>query len=220
MQDYLADVYRLGQGQIWISTTALAERLDVSGPAAVRMVQRLHKRGLVEHQPYQGVRLTPTGKTAALLSVRRHRLVERFLVEVLRFGWHEVHDEAEEMQRGFNQRLEDRIDEIMEHPTACPHGEPIPSREGIMPELDDKPLTVTPTGTKGKITRIKTRDPERLQYLAEIKLVPDTPFELLNRAPFNGPLRLRIGRDEQIIGAELAAAIWVESNTQPGLEKV
>ncbi len=213
MRDYLAEIYRLGQGGVWVSTTALAERLNVSGPATVRMVRRLHEGGLVDHLPYRGVRLTPSGNKAALLGIRRHRLVERFLVEVLKFGWHEVHDEADELQKGITKRLEERMDEIMGHPTTCPHGDPIPSADGVMPELNDIPLTVVPPGNRGQISRVRAREPEKLKYLAEIGLVPGVSFELLNRAPFNGPLRLKIaptGR-EQVIGAELAAALWVTS---------
>lgn len=213
MRDYLAEIYRLGQGGVWVSTTALAERLNVSGPAAVRMVRRLHQGGLVDHLPYRGVRLTPMGNKAALLGIRRHRLVERFLVDVLKFGWHEVHEEADELQKGITQLIEDRMDELMGHPASCPHGDPIPTREGFMPELNDKPLTVVPPGAKGQISRVKTREPEKLKYLAEIGLVPGVSFELLNRAPFNGPLRLKLnstGR-EQVIGVELAAGLWVTS---------
>lgn len=213
MRDYLSEIYRLGQGGVWVSTTALAERLNVSGPAAVRMVRRLHQGGLVDHLPYRGVRLTPSGNKAALLGIRRHRLVERFLVDVLKFGWHEVHEEADELQKGITQRLEDRMDELMNHPATCPHGDPIPSREGKVTELNDKPLTVIPPGAKGHVSRVKTREPEKLKYLAEIGLVPGTSFELVNRAPFNGPLRLKIGQNgpEQVIGMELAAALWVTS---------
>ena len=108
------------------------------------------------------------------MNIRRHRLVERFLVDVLKFGWHEVHDEADAMQKGITQRTEDRIDKILNQPTTCPHGEPIPTREGVMPDIDDKPLTVVPPGTKGKISRVKTHEPEKLKYLAEIGLVPTT----------------------------------------------
>ncbi len=209
MRDYLGEIYRLGQGEAWVSTTALAEVLDVSGPASVRMARRLHDAGLVDHLPYKGIQLTPYGRKVAMLNIRRHRLVERFLVEILEFGWHEVHDKADTLQNGVNQAIEDRMDELMGHPVACPHGDPIPTRDGLMPELNDKPLNVTPPGSQGKITRVKTREPEKLQYLAQIGLVPGAPFELINRAPFNGPLRLKIGRNEQVIGTELAAALWV-----------
>jgi DtxR family Mn-dependent transcriptional regulator len=209
MRDYLGEIYRLGQGEAWVSTTALAERLNVSGPATVRMVRRLHDYGLVAHAPYKGVRFTPDGKKVALLNLRRHRLVERFLVDVMKFGWHEVHDQADGFQKGITQKIEDRMDDLLSHPPTCPHGEPIPSREGVMPQLPDRPLTVMPPGITGRISRVKTHEPEKLIYLAEIGLVPGAVFELVNRAPFNGPLRLQIGRHEQVIGVELAAALWV-----------
>jgi len=209
MRDYLGEIYRLGQGQAWVSTTSLADALDVSGPASVRMARRLHKAGLVDHLPYKGIQLTPYGKKIALLNIRRHRLVERFLVDVLKFGWDEVHNKADLLQKGVNQTIEDRMDELMGHPATCPHGDPIPTRDGVMPELRDKPLTVVAPGNKGKITRVKTHEPKKLQYLAEIGIIPNAPFELVNRAPFNGPLRLKLGQHEQVIGAELAAALWV-----------
>jgi len=210
MRNYLADVYRLGQEASWVSTTNLAESLEVSPPAVVRMVKRLHSAGLLEHQPYQGVRLTPSGVRQALFGLRRHRLVERFLVDVLGFGWHEVHDESDTMQSSITQRIEDRMDEIMGYPTRCPHGEPIPSRDGVMPEIDDLPLTVVSPGDGGEVSRIKTHDPDKLLYLASLKLVPGASFQLISRQPFDGPLRLAIGdRGEQVIGSELAAAIWV-----------
>lgn len=209
MRDYLAEIYRLGHGEAWVSTSALAERLGVSGPATVRMVRRLHKGGLVDHLPYKGVSLTPPGKKVALLHIRRHRLVERFLVDVLEFEWDDVHEVADVLHRGINQRLEDRIDTLMDHPTTCPHGDPIPTREGKLPEVGDKPLNVVPPGTSGKISRVKTHEPDKLRYLADIGLVPGASFELINRAPFNGPFRLKVGRNEQIIGTELASALWV-----------
>jgi DtxR family Mn-dependent transcriptional regulator len=122
MRDYLGEIYRLGHGEVWVSTTMVAERLDVSGPATVRMVRRLHELGLVEHQPYKGILLTEPGKKVALLNIRRHRLVERFLVDVLGFPWYDVHDDADILHRGLNQKIEDHIDQMMGHPTTCPHG--------------------------------------------------------------------------------------------------
>jgi DtxR family Mn-dependent transcriptional regulator len=209
MRDYLGEIYRLGQGEAWVSTTALAEVLGVSGPASVRMARRMQELGLIEHQPYKGIQLTPAGKKVALLNIRRHRLVERFLVDILKFDWAEAHHEADELQKGINQVLEDRIDELMGYPTTCPHGDPIPTRQGVMPEIGDKPLTVVPPGQRGKITRVKTRESEKLTYLAEIGILPGASFELIGRAPFNGPLRLKLNRGEQVIGSELAAALWV-----------
>ena len=214
MRDYLAEIYRLGHGKAWVNNTAIAERLDVSSPAAVRMVRRLNELGLVEHVPYQGVKLLPTGKKVALLNIRRHRLVERFLVDQLQFGWHEVHNHAGALQKGINQVLEDRIDMLMGHPKTCPHGDPIPTKDGIMPHLGDKPLKVVPPRSKGKISRIRERHEDKLQYMESIGLVPGASFELISRAPFDGPLRLKLGRDEQVIGHELASSIWVVSRPQ------
>ncbi len=216
MRDYLAEIYRIGRGQLWVSTTLIAEQLAVSSPATVRMVRRLQERGLVEHLPYKGVRLTPDGATAALLAIRRHRLAERFLVDVLHFGWHEVHHEAEVMQRGITAAIEDHMDALMGFPTTCPHGDPIPSKTGTMPLLNDRPLTVVPKDTAGTISRVKTREPEKLQYLAAAGIIPGARFALKNRGPFNGPLRILLNeRDEHIIGSELAAAIWVACDGDP-----
>lgn len=213
MRNYLADIYRLSQEEAWVSTTTLAEALAVSPAAAVRMIKRLVSLGLLEHQPYQGVMLTPQGINQARQGIRRHRLLECCLVDMLGFGWHEVHDEAAAMQHGISQKIEDRIDEILGYPTRCPHGEPIPSRSGEMPVIDDLPLAGVPVGANGHISRIKTHDPGKLQYLANLKLVPGTPFTLVSRQPFNGPIRLTIdGRTEQVIGSELAATIWVTRN--------
>lgn len=212
MRDYLAEIYRIGLGKMWVSTTSVAENLDVSGPAAVRMVRRLQKKGLVKHLPYKGVLLTEKGCKEALLGIRRHRLVERFLVDVLNFDWADSHQEADILDKGINQRLEDRIDEIMGFPTRCPHGDPIPSREGIMPEIPDRPLTVIPAGREVVVSRVRIREPEILTYLAEIGLVPEATFKLVSRSPFNGPIRLQVGKTEQVISAELAATIWVLSD--------
>ena len=148
MRDYLAEIYRIGLGKMWVSTTAIAENLEVSGPAAVRMTRRLQNKKLVEHLPYKGVLLTELGQKEALLGIRRHRLVERFLVEVLEFDWADSHAEADILDKGINQRLEDRIDKIMGFPSRCPHGDPIPTRDGVMPEIYDRPLTVVPAGTE------------------------------------------------------------------------
>ena len=109
----------------------------------------------------------------------------------------------------------DELSAQLGHPTYDPHGDPIPTRAGEIAEIHDKPLTVVPPGATGQISRVKTREPDKLKYLAQIGLVPGTPFEMVNRAPFNGPLRLKIGREELIIGAELAGGLWVISPALP-----
>jgi len=157
------------------------------------------------------VRLPPHGNIAALLAIRRHRLAERFLVDVLKFGWHDVHAAADALQKGVTTAIEDHMDALMGYPATCPHGDPIPSKSGEMPALNDRPLTVVPTGTTGAISRVKTHEPDKLRYLASIGIIPGERYVLVNRGPFNGPLRVRVNdRDEHVIGSELAAAIWVQ----------
>lgn len=211
MQSYLAEIYRLGQGQGWISTTALAAQMAVSKPAVVAMVRRLAKAELVEYQPYQGVRLREAGRKVALLYIRRQRLLERLLVDLLGLGWDEVLAEAQKLHQGeISPRLEERLEAVLRYPGRCPHGEPIPDPEGDMPRLEDRPLTTLLPGAKGRISRVRTRDPARLRYLGQIGLRPGTAFELVSLAPFEGPLVLAGADREWTLGREIAGVLWVE----------
>lgn len=212
MQEYLGEIYRLerspdGEG---VTTSALAERLDVSPPAVVRMLRRLDEAGLLTHIPYQGVKLSPHGEREALRAIRRHRLLEAFLVKVMGFGWDEVHEESHKLELAISDAFEDRMDAVAGYPTRCPHGDPIPTKDGHMPEVNDQPLPDVPVGAAGTVSRVKTHDGEKLRYLARLGLVPGTPIRLLNRAPFNGPLRLKVNHQEHVIGTELAQALRVE----------
>lgn len=211
MQEYLAETYRIAsyQDHPFVSTSELAERMQKTAPAVVRMASRLKVADLIEHEPYQGIRLTPKGEKEALKSIRRHRILEVFLVKVMKLGWHEVHDECDKLAGAVSDKLMAQMEEMAGNPTRCPHGEPIPSEAGIMPQLQDMNLAdLTPTCVL-TISRVNTHDPEKLLYLRDIHLVPGQDIELIARAPFNGPLRLKIGRDEQVIGMELASALRV-----------
>ncbi len=212
VQEYLAEAYRLAQAQPddgTVSTSDLAERMNVSAPAAARMISRLHESGLVEHEPYRGIRLTPAGEREALKSIRRHRLVEAFLVRVMGFGWDEVHTEAEAIGAVVSDRIANRMEAMAGYPTRCPHGEPIPTADGVMPEIRDMPLVEASAPADLVVSRVRTHDPDKLRYLAALRLIPEQPVTLVNRAPFNGPLRLLIERQEQVIGHELANVLRV-----------
>lgn len=213
MQEYLAEAYRIAsyQNAPYVSTSALAEAMGVTAPAVARMATRLREAGYVDHEPYHGMCLTPSGEREALKSIRRHRLAEIFLVKVMGFDWHEVHDEADELGPVLSERLADRMENMAGNPTRCPHGEPIPTVDGKIEQINDTPLTEVDPPAELVVSRVKTHDAEKLVYLAELGLVPMTRISLLNRAPFNGPLRLRIGRDEQVVGAELAEILRVSS---------
>lgn len=211
-REYLAEVYRLQvESEETVTTTALAERLEVSPPAVARMMRRLALEGYLRRQPYKGVRLTPEGEREALKSIRRHRLLEAFLVTVMRFGWDEVHEHAHAMEGVINEQFEDRMDELAGFPRHCPHGDPIPSKDGRMIAVNDRPLPELPIGADVTLRRVKTHDAAKLRYFAELGLVPGATLRLLNRAPFNGPLRVQSGAHEHVLGAELAEALRVET---------
>jgi DtxR family Mn-dependent transcriptional regulator len=215
MRDYLTEIYRLcdrgsAEDGGYISTSALADLLDVSAPAVNRMVTKLREDGLLEHEPYQGIRLTPDGQREALKELRRHRIAEAFLVKVMGFGWHEVHEEADRMSQGLSETVAQRMAEMAGNPTHCPHGEPIPTPEGDLPELNDVLLSDAEESVNLTITRVRTRESDRLEYIAALGLMPGTHLQVLHKAPFNGPLQLKVGSEYRIVGHNLAELIKVE----------
>ncbi len=210
MREYLAEIYRLQEDSPTVSTTALAERLHVSAPAVPRMLKRLRNAGYVIHKPYQGIELTPLGREEALRELRRHRILEVFLVDIMGFTWDEAHDHADEMGKGLNDTLTERMAEMTHSPTRCPHGEPIPDSDGNLPEVKDVCIINLSVGHVGTVSRVRTNEPERLKYFKTLGLVPGVKFEILGRAPFNGPMRLRVDREEVVLGAELTKSLWVE----------
>lgn len=214
MREYLAEVYRLsdqhGDGSAYVGTSALAELLDVSAPAVNRMVTKLKEMQLLNHEPYQGIRLTEAGRREALRYLRRQRIVEAFLVNVMGFKWHEVHEEANRISRALSDVLAQRMAEMAGNPTHCPHGEPIPDEDGNLPELHDFPLLQAEMKIDLELTRVHTRERDRLEYLAALGLVPGARLQLLNIAPFNGPVQLKLGREYRIIGHNLAETIRVK----------
>ncbi len=212
MQEYLAEAYRLAyyqDGEPYISTSALAEVMGVSAPAVTRMVQRLKEAGYLEHEPYRGVSLTPAGEREAVMNIRRHRLVEVFLVKVMKFGWHEVHDQADELGATVSDSVVKRMEQMADFPRRCPHGEPIPTAEGQMPRVHDTPLSEAVPGSDLVISRVNTHDMDKLAYLGELGLVPGRRFTLIARAPFTGPLQLELDGETRMIGHELAGVLRI-----------
>jgi DtxR family Mn-dependent transcriptional regulator len=173
------------------------------------MLKRLKSAGYVKHVPYQGVELTELGREEALQEIRRHRILEVFLVNVMGFTWDEAHEHADELGRGLNNALTNRMAEMTNHPQRCPHGEPIPNQDGELPSVQDTCIMNLAVGHKGTISRVRTHEPERLQYFASLNLLPGIDFEIVGRAPFNGPMRLRLDKEEVVLGAELTKSLWV-----------
>jgi DtxR family transcriptional regulator, Mn-dependent transcriptional regulator len=210
MRRYAAEIYRLQEDHEQVSLSLLSSHVESSAQAISTMVKRLNKNGYLVHEPYRGVRLTPEGEKIAMPSLRRHRLTEVFLVKVMNYDWAAAHELSDVFERGVNDELEERMDELAGRPTRCPHGEPIPSRDGVMPVIKDEPLVNVPSGSDCIVSRVRTHNMEKLHYIAELGLVPGTPFHLLSCAPFKGPLRLEMKPSNHIIGYELSQSIWVE----------
>jgi DtxR family Mn-dependent transcriptional regulator len=210
MQRYAAEIYRLQQDYEQVSLSLLSSYVEASAQAISTMVKRLNKSGYLVHEPYRGVRLTPDGEKIAMPSLRRHRVTEVFLVKVMGYDWASAHELSDVFEKGLNDELEDRVFELAGRPTRCPHGEPIPSREGVMPVVRDEPLVNVPSGSECVVSRVRTHDVGKLRYIAELGLVPGVPFHLLSCAPFQGPLRLQLKPHDHVIGYELSQSIWVE----------
>ncbi len=210
MRLYLAEIYRLedmDDSDEYVSTSALADLLFVSAPAVNRMVNRLKEQDLLEHEPYQGIKLTDKGRIEALQHLRAHRIAETFLANVMGFSWEIVYEEAAMISAALSQPLLDRMRAMCGDPAFCPHGEPIPSEEGSVPHMDDVPLSDSEAGTVVKVTRMRTREADRLNYIEALGLTPGTELEVYHKAPFNGPMQLRIDGEYRIIGHNLAKLI-------------
>src|SRR5438874_11138705 len=209
MQDYLKTIYKLSQsGEV--TTSAVAEHMNVSPASATNMIKKFAELKLVRHTPYQGVELTPAGRKVALEVIRHHRLLELYLTEALGYSWDQVHAEAEELEHHISEAFEDKIAATLGQPTHDPHGDPIPTREGQVDERRHQTLAQQPSvGRSAVVRRVSDENAERLRYLAELGLRPEVTLTVLERAPFQGPIRLRVGRKELNIGPELAQAIFV-----------
>jgi DtxR family transcriptional regulator, Mn-dependent transcriptional regulator len=212
VEDYAKAIYELAErlgGPV--STNALAERLAVTPASASGMVRRLDELGLVEHVPYRGVQLTADGVRVALEVLRHHRLLELYLTESLDVPWDRVHDEAEVLEHVLSEQLEELIAAKLGNPTRDPHGDPIPSADLVIDEVETESLATVEPGSAGTFVRVSDSDPAMLRYLAERGIAPGDGFEVVDRQPFDGPLFVRFGGVVHVLGGALAGAMRVEA---------
>ena len=214
VQDYLKVIYKLSRAPeagAMVSTTLIAERMEVSAASATNMIKKLAELRLLEHRPYQGVELTPSGVKMALEIVRHHRLLELYLRQALGYNWDTVDAEAERLEHAISEDFEDRIDEALGFPTVGAHGEPIPTKDGNIAEPEYSRLADLREGQRACIRQVSDRDPELLRYLDRSGLVLGTRIRISEKAPFRGPIRLDVfERGEQHIGLDVAEAIYVD----------
>ncbi|GLZ52962.1 transcriptional regulator [Actinomycetospora sp. NBRC 106378] len=211
VDDYVKAVYKLVESEGTATTSRLALRLGLSASSVSGMARKLADLGLVEHRPYAGLTLTEAGRRHALSMLRRHRLIETFLVQELGYGWDEVQDEAEVLEHYVSDTFLARIDARLGHPEVDPHGDPIPDPEGRTVEQEACVLSLLETGSTGRLVRVDEEDPAVLRHLKERGFGLGTEVVMRGRHPFGGSFIVSLGGDpeEHLLGPELAAAMWV-----------
>ena len=210
VQDYLKTIYKLQVGGP-VSTTEIAKELKVSGASVTGMLKRLAGMGMVDYNSYKGVKLTSSGEKIALEIIRHHRLLELYLKETLGFPLDKVHEEACRLEHYVSKEFVERITDILGDPEFDPHGHPIPSRDGNIAETNEVSLVEVEAGKEVTISRLADNDAKMLAYFEELELMPLKKLIILEKAPFNGPITLKFGDKEKIIGNEVAKSIFVNT---------
>ncbi|HEY0971506.1 MAG TPA: metal-dependent transcriptional regulator [Gemmatimonadales bacterium] len=216
VEDYLKTIWKLQQqGDAAVSTSRIAEQLGLTAAAVTAMVKRLAEQRLVSHEPYYGVRLTGAGELAALRIIRRHRVLELFLQEVLGYEWDRVHDEAERLEHAASDELIERLAKLLGDPARDPHGAAIPSAEGEIDRVPHPLLAEVGVGRQVRVLEVMTGDAEHLRYLGSLELYPGAEVEVTARAPFDGPLTLSVNGSAHVLDHAMAARIRVMEE-EPG----
>ena len=217
MQDYLKVIFKLQEEGGSVSTSALAEAMGVAAASATGMVKKLASLKLARHNPYQGVVLTKAGEKMALEVIRHHRLLELYLAEALGYSWDKVHEEAERLEHVISEEFEEKIFEALGRPTRDPHGHPIPAKDGTLVAGQQERLSDMEPGATGVIRRVSDSDAEVLRYLGTRGLVPNAAVQVVEKAPFNGPITVKAGETSHVLGRDLASHIHVESPAPDGV---
>jgi len=210
-RETLKAIYRHTQDQPNAHTGDLAETLGVTPGTVTAAVKRLADRGLVDHRPYHGVRFTPRGQRLAVAAIRRHRIVERFLADMLGYAWNEADRLATNFEHELPQEVEDRLFVALDRPATCPHGFPIPAKETAeMPVMP--PLYALEPGDTAVVAVPGSTDPEIVEFLGTLGLRPGVRVEVKEKHPFDGPLVLRVDGKDRTLGATVANQVFVQKS--------
>jgi DtxR family transcriptional regulator, Mn-dependent transcriptional regulator len=214
-EEYLKALCNLGAGLDPVAVGDLAERLGVSTVSIHEMIKRLAGQELVSYQPYKGISLTPLGGEVASRVVRRHRLWERFLHDVLKLPWSMIHEEAGRLEHAASAQVIEKLAEFLDNPESCPHGYPIPpSEEEECPcesPAAERRLSDLRAGDRSVIACVPEEDAELLSYMDQLGLRPQTPLEIIDVAPYEGPVTIQIRGQRQIVGHKVASQIVVKA---------
>lgn len=208
-EDYLKAIYELEQQGAAAGTNDIAARLGIAAASVSGMVQRLSRLGLVRAERYRGARLSIAGRAAALQLIRRHRILECYLVERLGFGWEDVHDEAERLEHAASDELITRMADAIGNPTADPHGAPIPTASGEVDETRLPSIAELAEGEQAMVVRMSDRDPAFLRYLDGLGIRPGATVQVIAKAPFGGPLTLKVGGAHHAVGTSAAGQVFI-----------
>jgi len=208
-EDYLKAIYRLERPSSPVSTSDLADVLERAAPSVTNMIKGLATRGLVEHAPYHGVRLTPRGREAALRILRRHRVLESYLIEKLGYAWDGVHAEAERLEHAASDALIDRMDEALGRPDHDPHGSPIPAEDGKMERTALRPLLEVPRDQPFVVGEVADQDPNRLRDAGAVGLFPGARVTVTGPGRDEGSLEIVVDGHRHTVGRNVAAAVAV-----------
>jgi DtxR family transcriptional regulator, Mn-dependent transcriptional regulator len=207
VEDYLKAIYQLSPEGRPASTSEIAHHLALSAPSVTGMVKRLSEHGLLEHVPYRGVQLTEEGRRAALRMVRRHRLIEAYLVDFLGYTWDTVHSEAEQLEHAVSDTMIERMAEALGNPSVDPHGDPIPAADGSIHELASTPLSDIAVGETVELRRVHESQPERLRYIASLGLTPGARVTVVDRQPYDDLVTVEVDGVRHVIGRELGRVL-------------
>lgn len=206
---YLKTIAELAPRAGPVPVTGVAERLGISTVSASEMIRRLQERHLVQHTPYKGVRLTEEGSLRARRVIRRHRLWERFLIDALGLSWGKAHSFACSLEHATDDEVADALAAYLDHPKTCPHGNPIPDRDGAMAAIEGQPLSKLGEGDRGRISCLQDASAEVLAFLQAEHIAPGRPVEVLGIAPLDGPRTIRVDGQKRVVGREMAEHIYI-----------
>jgi DtxR family transcriptional regulator, Mn-dependent transcriptional regulator len=213
IEDYAKAIYALSRRSGGpVGTSDLAARLGVAPATATAMLKRLDRLGLVDHEPYHGVNLTPAGEKIALEVIRHHRLLESYLSEALGMPWDRVHEEAEVLEHYISEELEGLIARKLGEPSHDPHGDPIPGPDLELPDEEEgRPLEALREGETATFSRVSDSDSRMLRYLAERGIRPGARLLVTGRQPFGGPVYVEVDGEEHALGGELVHRMRVST---------
>ncbi len=211
VEDYVKTIYAHTEWQPEaVTPSKLAQSLGLAASTVTEMVKKLAAAGLVDHRPYGAIVLTEQGLQLALRQVRRHRIIETWLVEQHGYGWDEVHDEAEVLEHGISDRLVESLAAALGDPRRDPHGDPIPAADGTVDRPDAVLLAEAPPGHTGKVVRISDADPGMLRFLADEGIALDSVVEVVGTRPYADTLTVRAGARTAELGSTVSHSVWLE----------